>query len=206
MSDEDFQYCIAMWNNTNTEGRSVAAADFDPGDPDQSGGSYTDYARIPSLMRTVIPGCNDPATYVQVPQSIILSDTNARLGTEITDGYAGNSGYVRFAAADGEDQDASLPRISVSTAERMYISNVDVTSESFAVEVYDENGEKTFAADQQREGHVILGILDDEASPSVTELLFWLNARVPENLELSSQYSGTMTYHFDIQDENAGTT
>lgn len=204
---EDFQYSIALWNDMNTDGR-IEATEFDPDDPNQDGeGVYTVYAKIPSLTKVIKPDWHEDASvYVLVPQEIILTESEANLGTDVdTTGYAGHSGTLEYVKTNSEGQTVNdWPKIRVTTTKQLYISNSNNPSEFFPVTVYDKDGKLLTEPDPERPtDHIVLGTMNDDSEENKT-ITYWLNAEIPSNVEHGSQYWGKMTYHFTNLEANTG--
>nr|WP_294494777.1 hypothetical protein [uncultured Mediterraneibacter sp.] len=197
IGQEDFEYCIAVWNNTNTGGSTVPADSFKPSDTEG------EYLNIPSVRRTIKPGWESANIYVVVPQKIMLSADRANLGAGAdTTGYVGNSETISLSAAlpDGTAIE-SYPRIQVSTAKNFGISNLDDARDYLTVGVYSGTG-GSLTEDPDRADHLIIGTLDE--NNKVTELTYWLNAKLPTGLNRGDSYIGFMTYHFDNLDGTGG--
>lgn len=194
ITGDDFEYCIAAWNNTNTDGKTITADSFRPSD------TSGNYMKIPSVRSTVKPGWKSVDIYVMIPQTIVLSGENAYLGKgNDTTGYVGNSGYVKLRSffEDGTEI-TSYPRIQISTAKSFGIANTTDSRDTLTVGVYSAEG-GTLPADPSRAEHILIGTLDEGAGTK--ELTYQLNAKLPTTIPNGTQYIGSMTYHFDNLDE-----
>lgn len=202
INGETFQYCVALWNETNT-GTSVSADDFKPDDS----ATTSTYNKIPSVTREIRPAWQNPSYYVYVPKTVILTEDGAK-GTPNDGGtYVGNSGTIRYVNEDewvGTDPSDSypdtFPEIIICTAREFYIQN-SASGKTITVGVYKEDGNELASDVHHKDDHGTIGTL----KKGDTENLFYqLNAKLPDGLKRGDQYSGIMTYHFNS--ENHDTT
>lgn len=200
---ETFQYCVALWNDTNT-GASVSAEQFTPEDPSTEG----TYNKIPSVTQEIRPKWQNPSYYVYVPKTIILTEDGASDNLKNSaDGetYVGNSGTIGYVAEVDWDNNngefpETFPKVTICTARQLHISNSGHTK-TITVDVYQSNGTALEPDEHGKPDHGTIGTLQDGTTESLT---YQLNAKLPDGIKKDEVFSGIMTYHFNS--ENHDTT
>ncbi len=209
VGDENFEYCVALWNGRNigdiaNEEITTSAEDFKPSDDNGTAESPSTYAKIPSVTRQIKPGWDSPDQYVIVPQRIILTEDNLNpSGQEDNgDGYdVGNGGEITYVDTSAEGSPDILPDIVICAARHFNIQNADHTS-IIRVDAFKGNGTDVDPDVHGKDDHWTIGTLKQDETESLT---YWLRAKLPQGLKSGDQHWGIMTYHFN-EDDHGGTS
>ncbi len=208
----DLDFCIAVWNNTNTNGQTVTADDTTNGfkpDDDMSRPENSYYYYIPSVTSHLIFGWEDPGQYVTIPRQVLLTEDKANVAGAGEGEYAGAPVKITLRVTelpDGSDDTLLIERIRVHIPQEiglMYNPGQSHQKQLIA-KGYSEDGELlTIASDN----HTEVGIFDaSQLSTGTAELsmTFYLNALLTEtNTVNGEQYLGNMTFMFtNVTDEN----
>lgn len=202
---QTFQYCVALWNDTNT-GTSVSADEFTPENPS----TQETYNKIPSVTQEIRPEWQNPSYYVYVPKTIILTEDGASENLQSSsDGtYVGNSGTIRYVTEDewvspdplDPSYPTAFPDIIICTARQFHIQNSD-HSKTITVGVYQADGTALADDVHNKDDYGTIGTLKKDTTENLT---YQLNAKLPDGIKKDEVFSGIMTYHFNS--ENHDTT